>query len=105
MSRPASTAQVAAALAAFASAIVLPAQAADTWSQLDVGGRTRPSLVHTPPTDGTAKPLPLVILFHGGGGSAEGAARQSAMSATADREKFIVVYPSGSSAFKGRLLT
>lgn len=105
MNRLASTMQFTAALVAFVAALALPVQAADTWGQLDVGGETRTYLVHTPPGYGTSKPLPLVIVFHGGGGSVEGTVRQSGMSAKADRENFVVVYPRGSGALKDRLLT
>ena len=41
-------------------------------------------------------PLPLVLLFHGGGGSGEQLEEQSSgMDAVADREGFIVAYPDG----------
>jgi polyhydroxybutyrate depolymerase len=69
--------------------------AANRSASLDVGGRTRTYLVHVPPRyDGKAR-LPLVFVLHGGGQSPESAERMSGMSAKADKEDFIAVYPSG----------
>jgi polyhydroxybutyrate depolymerase len=62
---------------------------------LDIGGRTRTYLLHVPPAYDGQRPLPLVLVLHGGGQRAESAERMSAMSAKADRENFFVAYPSG----------
>jgi polyhydroxybutyrate depolymerase len=62
---------------------------------LDIGGRTRRYLLHAPPAYDGKKPLPLVLVLHGGGQSPESAERMSGMSAKADKEDFLVVYPSG----------
>jgi polyhydroxybutyrate depolymerase len=62
---------------------------------IEVDGRTRKYFVHTP-TGYTGKtPLPLVFVIHGATQSAESAEKMSGMSAKADREKFLVVYPTG----------
>jgi len=69
-------------------------------------GIERSYLVHLPPTyEGTAR-LPLVLVFHGGGGGAAGTARMTRFSEKADDEGFIVVYPNGTGPlFEDRLLT
>ncbi len=41
------------------------------------------------------KALPLVFVFHGGGGSASNIENQTGLSAKADLENFVVVYPEG----------
>lgn len=64
-------------------------------------GEVRTFRVHVPPGyRGSA--APLVLMFHGGGGSGEQLEeRSSRMNAIADREGFVVVYPDGT----GRLRT
>ena len=54
------------------------------------GGLDRSYLLHCPPAPG---PLPLVMMLHGAGGSAEFAADETGWSKLADREGFAVVYP------------
>jgi polyhydroxybutyrate depolymerase len=49
--------------------------------------------------------MPLVILLHGGGGSAQGAAKKSQLSPKADEEGFIAVYPNGTGILPDRSLT
>jgi polyhydroxybutyrate depolymerase len=51
--------------------------------------------VHLPPTAPAGGRLPLVIVFHGGGGTAKGAARQYGFNQLADARGFVVVYPEG----------
>src|SRR5262249_54917067 len=58
---------------------------------IEVDGRARRYLVHEP-AEGTA-PRPLVIVLHGGGGSAQQAERGSDFDEVADRNGFVVVYP------------
>ncbi len=62
---------------------------------LDIGGRTRRYFMHAPPAYDGKKPLPLVLVLHGGGQSPESAERMSGMSAKADKEGFLAAYPSG----------
>ncbi len=57
------------------------------------GGRTYG--VHLPNDRPPTQPAPVVLVFHGGGGNAENAARMSGMDAKADAEGFIVAYPNG----------
>src|SRR5437016_14615506 len=62
----------------------------------------RAYIVHVPPRAG-AKPLPVVINLHGGGGNAENQQRYSGMDRVADREHFLVVYPDGTGRLNRRL--
>jgi polyhydroxybutyrate depolymerase len=68
-------------------------------------GLERRYLVHLPPGYDPAKPVPVVLNFHGGGGNADTQRRQSRMNEVADRHGFIVVYPDGTGGIAGRLLT
>lgn len=100
----------AAAALIVALASSLAAQSADSTTslqrQLRVGGRTRSYLLDLPPRYAARGPLPLVINFHGGGGSPSGARAQSGFSALGARVGAIVVYPAGSGRFSDqRLLT
>jgi polyhydroxybutyrate depolymerase len=67
------------------------------------GGRQRTYLVHD---FGTGVPAPLVIVLHGGGGNAANAVRMTGFDRVAARDRFIAVYPEGTSGRAGgRLLT
>ncbi len=76
----------------------------DSTQSLTFVGRERAYLVHLPPAIGNSS-LPLVLVLHGGGGNATSAARMTQMSALADEESFIVVYPDGTGHFDDKLLT
>ncbi len=76
-----------------ASATTPRAGGGDAARQLTVGGRVRTYLVHRPP--GFHPGLPVVLAFHGGGGTAAGMARISGLDAVADAHGFVVVYPQG----------
>ncbi len=62
---------------------------------LEHQGLRRTYDVHVPPSYDGKKPMPLVMVFHGGGGNAENTRKQSGMNEKADQEGFIVVYPQG----------
>jgi polyhydroxybutyrate depolymerase len=62
---------------------------------IEVGGLLRTYLIHVPPSLPVDKPAPLVCVFHGGGGDAEGTERLTHFSSLADKEGFLVVYPEG----------
>jgi|SRR6185503_2762998 polyhydroxybutyrate depolymerase len=82
--------------AAWSVALALPA-AADRATQahtLEVGGVTRSYLLHVPPAL-PAGPAPLVLVFHGGGGTGTGVERLTRFSELADREGVLVAYPDG----------
>jgi len=73
---------------------------------LKVGGRDRHYLVDLPPQYLSRGPLPLVLDFHGGGGSPSGARTETGFSALGAKVGAIVVYPAGSGRFGDeRLLT
>jgi polyhydroxybutyrate depolymerase len=78
--------------------------AGDHTIALQHGGRRRSYLVHVPAA-AAARPRPVVIAFHGGGGEADGFKGYAGLDAVADREGFIVVYPNGSGVLPRRLLT
>jgi polyhydroxybutyrate depolymerase len=74
--------------------MLVPALArADVTETITVDGRARSYTLHVPPD--TARDRALVLVLHGGGGSADSAATQTGFSAVADREGFVVVYPDG----------
>ena len=77
----------------------------DTTRRLVHDGRERSYVVHVPPGYDPAQPVPLVLVFHGGGGNAENVQRMTGFNATADAEGFIVAYPNGSGRLKEKLLT
>src|SRR5580704_8834959 len=72
---------------------------------LTTGGQGRTYLLHLPPIYDGKRSLPLVIVLHGGGGNAPGAARMTGFSEKADKEGFVVAYPNGSGRLRNRLLT
>lgn len=68
-------------------------------------GAERSYVLHAPAQVGS-RPLPLLLAFHGGGGSARGFQRYAGLDPLAEREGFLVAYPNGSHRFFGeRLLT
>lgn len=60
---------------------------------LKVRGLTRSYIVHVPSGYVETKPVPVVIMFHGGGGNARGAMRETGWTQKADREGFLAVFP------------
>jgi polyhydroxybutyrate depolymerase len=74
--------------------------AAGTESKtLEFGGRTRTYLIHRPKGYDGKMPLPLVLVLHGAVQGAANAESMSGMSAKADKENFLVAYPTGTSRF------
>lgn len=67
----------------------------DSVRELTHDGLTRNYHAHIPASIDWTEPVPLVMVFHGGGGRAENAIRMSNFNAVADEEGFIVVYPNG----------
>ncbi|MCD7443584.1 dienelactone hydrolase family protein [Streptomyces lincolnensis] len=73
-----------------------PAAGTPTREELRVDGRTRTYLLHrptTPPVDGTRPPL--VIAFHGRGGTAPELREQSRLDRDAKARGMVIAYPEG----------
>jgi polyhydroxybutyrate depolymerase len=68
-------------------------------------GIRRTYILHIPPQYDSQKRLPLVLLFHGGGGNAKQALDQYGLAEKANKEGFILVAPNGTGKLKNRLLT
>jgi polyhydroxybutyrate depolymerase len=62
---------------------------------LSVNGISREYTIHLPPASNEKASVPLVLVFHGGGGNNKQVQRYMQMDPIADRENFIVVYPNG----------
>ena len=93
-------------LAALACALPVMARAQDAEVRhVVVGAQQRSYLVDLPPDYDGVRERPLVLVFHGGGGSPQYMRRNSGWTQLAAREGAIVVYPAGSSRFGNRLLT
>lgn len=76
----------------------------DTTRTINFGGMERTYILHVPPSyDG--KPVPLVMVFHGGGGNAENAVKMTNFNAFSDNKGFIVAYPSGTGRLEDKILT
>lgn len=72
------------------------------------GGLKRTYKVHVPSSYDRSVPMPLVLAFHGGGGSSEMMANDSNyhLISKSDREGFIAVFPNGASRLRsGKLAT
>lgn len=69
--------------------------AGDYQRSIMVDGRTRTYLLHLPKGYSPESIYPLVMIFHGGGGSGKKIAGQTGFSDYADGEGFIAVYPDG----------
>ena len=90
-------------LLAFLALVVASAQAAAVVShktrsvarELNVDGMTRAYRLYVPPGLPATEDVPLIMVFHGGGGTARGAERLTGFSDLAEREHFIVAYPEG----------
>lgn len=60
---------------------------------LKVGGLNRRYIVHVPNSYDGETQMPVVIMFHGGGGTANSAMRETDWAGKAEREGFIAVFP------------
>jgi polyhydroxybutyrate depolymerase len=77
------------------------ARPAEGAHDLDVAGLARSYRVHAPPADDGRTPLPLVLMFHGGGGSGRQFEQASSrMDAVADAHDFFAVYPDGTGVLR-----
>lgn len=69
------------------------APADDTQEHLNIGGVDRMYLLHVPESLPKAGPVPLVLVFHGGGGHAATMPNFTHFDLLADQEGFLVAYP------------
>ncbi len=88
-------------VAVFGRRLLRASEGGDKHDTLDIDGLTRNYLVHIPASYDSKTPVPLLLVLHGATQSADSAERMSGMSAKADKENFLAVYPSGT----GRLPT
>jgi polyhydroxybutyrate depolymerase len=63
---------------------------------LKVGDLERRYVVHVPKGYDGKKPVPVVIMFHGGGGTAKAAMKETGWADKADQVGFLAVFPEGS---------
>jgi len=68
----------------------------DASRSVKVGDLTRNYLIHVPPSLDKAKQAPLLLVFHGGGGTPESMIGYTRFDDLADKRGFLVVYPAGS---------
>ncbi len=76
-----------------AEAFDRPAKKGDHECMLHAGRHDRRFLVHVPPSYDGIRPVPAVVMLHGGGGSGKGAAEETGWSKKADSGGFLAVYP------------
>jgi polyhydroxybutyrate depolymerase len=69
--------------------------AADVEQKIHIDGIDRHYLVHVPPGPPKGDAVPLLLVLHGGGGSASLAAKQTRFNDDAEREGYVVAYPDG----------
>lgn len=62
---------------------------------MEHGGHTREYRLHVPAFYSVKEPVPLVFVFHGGGGKARGTEWFTGFSTLSEKHGFIVVYPQG----------
>ncbi len=65
----------------------------DSQGTLQVGNVQRTYYLHVPASYDAAKPTPLVLAFHGGGGTGKGMVALTGFSTLSDQKGFIVAYP------------
>lgn len=67
----------------------------DITGNLAVNNKQREYILHLPENYSGKEPLPLVMIFHGGGGNSRQMQAYFKMDPIADKENFITVYPNG----------
>lgn len=72
-------------------------------ASIESGGESRPYIIFVPRSYDASRPLPLVISLHGAAGWPAQQMHLSGWNRIAERERFIVVYPSGSDAIIPRI--
>lgn len=67
----------------------------DHARSIESGDRKRQYIVHVPPKYDPERPAPVVLAFHGAAMTGSMMVKFTGLNETADREGFVVVYPSG----------
>jgi polyhydroxybutyrate depolymerase len=67
----------------------------DQTRTVTVAGRERNYLIHAPPSIDATKPIPVVLIFHGGGTNAAQMVHFCVLNDKADEAGFLAVYPNG----------
>jgi polyhydroxybutyrate depolymerase len=67
----------------------------DFHALVETGDTVRSAVVHIPPAYNGTRAFPLLLAFHGFGGSGEELQRETGLDAIADSLSFIVAYPDG----------
>ena len=88
--------RVAFLLAAFGLAFAATAAPVVRDERIETDSLTRRYLLHTPDVADATKPVPLVILLHGRGGSGRAIHGYSDFGAKADKEGFLLACPEAS---------
>jgi polyhydroxybutyrate depolymerase len=70
--------------------------AGDYTQEIVVNGLKRSYLIHVPVNFNARKPIPVIIMFHGGGGTGQVAMKETGWDKKADQEGFLAVFPDGS---------
>lgn len=70
--------------------------------RVTVKGVERRYLLHIPPAYTPANKWPVVVMFHGGGGTARSAMRETGWTEKADKEGFLAVFPEGTPLYPTR---
>lgn len=73
----------------------MDASSGDHTFEIEASGLKRCYVVHVPANYNGTAPVPVVVMFHGGGGSASNAMAETGWSAKAEKECFLAVYPEG----------
>jgi len=84
---------------------VIVANPGDYDTALEFAGVQRRYILHVPRAVRSGRPLPLVVVLHGGMGNAESAVEMTRMNVAADQEGFFAVYPDGTGRRGVPLLT
>jgi polyhydroxybutyrate depolymerase len=82
-----------------------PKSPADHIARLQVGARERRYLVHVPPGYDGSTPVPVVLMFHGAGGTARWTVAETGWADKADEATFLAVFPEGVPAHPSRPAT
>lgn len=77
----------------------------DHTRSVAVGDLQRRYLIHIPVNYDDAKPTPVIIAFHGGGGNPASMVCLSGLNDKSEQAGFIVVYPFGTGRLENQLLT